>query len=47
MRAYNQVLADCEGDAVLLSGDCIVSENWLSELGRSPTRKREPHVLRR
>jgi glycosyltransferase involved in cell wall biosynthesis len=33
MRAFNHVLADCEEDAVLLNGDCIVSENWLSELG--------------
>ena len=32
IAAYNSELAKCEGDAVLLSGDCAASPNWLSEL---------------
>jgi len=30
--SYNSVLTECEGDAVLVSGDCMVSGDWLSEL---------------
>ena len=30
--AYNSELAKCEGDAVLLNGECAASPNWLSEL---------------
>lgn len=32
IAAYNSQLAQCERDAVLLSGDCLVGPNWLSEL---------------
>jgi len=28
----NRALTDCQGDVVLLSGNCMVSGNWLSEL---------------